>query len=280
VNSNDRSSSGRLSGRHSPSGRRGLRLAAVPLALVAVAAVLLPASASVSGGGGTSVTVCKQLGHVTVRSQHGVVSIVRNDNFGGKPECLAVGFRGPHFLVSLQAVRYRHREPVAFPDVFMGCAWGVCTAGSDMPVRVSALRRPATSWHTSLQARGTWNAAYDIWFGKHDMMTNQANGAELMIWLSIRGLAGVRAPILRIDNARWYLLHWIASQNGTSWNYIQFRRVHPVSGVSDLQLAPFIRAAERLGWIRPSWWLLNIEAGFEIWNGGRGLTTRSFWART
>lgn len=204
--------------------------------------------------------------------------IIRNDNFGGRPECLSVG-SGPNFLVSRQSVRYRHREPVAFPDVFMGCAWGVCTAGSQLPARVSALRDAATSWHTSLHATGTWNAAYDIWFSKRDVTTSQADGAELMIWLSTRGMGAPRARILRIGRTRWYLFHWIASHNGASWNYIQFRRVRPVAGVTDLKLAPFIGAAERLGWISPSWWLLNIEAGFEVWNGGQGLATTSFWAR-
>jgi hypothetical protein len=39
----------------------------------------------------------------------------------------------------------------------------------------------------------------------------QANGAELMIWISTRGGAGGPAhgwPIPRIDGARRYLLHW------------------------------------------------------------------------
>lgn len=99
-----------------------------------------------------------------------------------------------------------------------------------------------------------------------------------MIWLSTRGLAPPRARILHIDHARWYLIHWIASHSGASWNYIQFRRVRPVAGVTDLQLACFIRAAERLGWISPLWWLLSIEAGFAIWNGP-GPVRGSFWAR-
>jgi hypothetical protein len=42
---------------------------------------------------------------------------------------------------------------------------------------------------------------------------------------------------------------------------------------------PFIRRAERHGWIQPAWWLENIEAGFEPWQGGAGLATDWFWAR-
>ena len=39
------------------------------------------------------------------------------------------------------------------------------------------------------------------------------------------------------------------------------------------------RRAEAKGWVKPSWWLLNIEAGFELWHGGTGLATDWFWAR-
>jgi cellulose 1,4-beta-cellobiosidase len=30
------------------------------------------------------------------------------------------------------------------------------------------------------------------------------------------------------------------------------------------------------GYIQPSWWLIDIEAGFELWQGGGGLAANSF----
>jgi hypothetical protein len=87
--------------------RNGLRLAAGLLALLNTVAVISPAAAVSQGGiggGGTVISVCKQLAHVTVKGRHGVVSVVRNDNFGGLPECLAIRDAGPNFMVSRQAV--------------------------------------------------------------------------------------------------------------------------------------------------------------------------------
>jgi hypothetical protein len=49
--------------------------------------------------------------------------------------------------------------------------------------------------------------------------------------------------------------------------------------VRKLHLLPFIHRAEERGWIQPAWWLENIEAGFELWQGGAGLGTDWFWAR-
>jgi hypothetical protein len=64
-----------------------------------------------------------------------------------------------------------------------------------------------------------------------------------------------------------------------SRNPIIFRRVDPVWRVNHLHLRPFIRRAEHLGLLHKRWYLLNMEAGFEIWHGGRGLGTTKFWAR-
>jgi cellulose 1,4-beta-cellobiosidase len=32
----------------------------------------------------------------------------------------------------------------------------------------------------------------------------------------------------------------------------------------------------RRGYIRASWYLIDVEAGFELWHGGAGLATKSF----
>jgi hypothetical protein len=113
------------------------------------------------------------------------------------------------------------------------------------------------------------------------MITGQADGAELMIWINHHGACCVlqrRAPIVRIDGYRFYLSHWrhYSPRWHVSWNYIQFRLVHPRSRVDGLQLKPFIHRSVRLGLARPAWWLENVVAGFEVWSGGRGLATRHY----
>ena len=84
---------------------------------------------------------------------------------------------------------------------------------------------------------------------------------------------------LWLAGARWYFRHWRACHARACWNYLQYRRVRPTTGVSHLPLLPFIARARAHRLIRGRWWLENIEAGFELWHGGRGLATRWFWAR-
>jgi hypothetical protein len=46
-----------------------------------------------------------------------------------------------------------------------------------------------------------------------------------------------------------------------------------------MPLGPFYAYLEKQGWVTPDWYLLNVEAGFEIWNGGTGLAVNQFAVR-
>ena len=48
------------------------------------------------------------------------------------------------------------------------------------------------------------------------------------------------------------------------------------TSVSGLDLAALVQDGISRGYIQPSWWLIDIEAGFELWQGGAGLATNSF----
>jgi Glycosyl hydrolase family 12 len=247
---------------------------AVPLARAAAMAVGRARSGPVS-------SLCRRYQHFAVVTAQGAHFVVKNDNYGGQTECLAVRGDSPNFTVTQSQLPAWHAKPQAYPFILRGCSWGTCSApGSGLPKPVSALRHPVATWYTTQVPRGEWDAAFDIWFGTHPMTTGQADGAEIMIWLNARRIpVPPRTEIVRIEHVRFYLLHWRACHGGTCWNYIQFRRVWPVQRVRHLHLLPFIHRAERRAWIQPVWWLENIEAGFELWQGGAGLATDWFWAR-
>jgi hypothetical protein len=229
----------------------------------------------------TITQMCRQYQHMPVANRLGESFIVRNDNYGGQRECISNSDARPNFVVTQSSAATRGREPVAFPYLFLGCSWGLCTPGSGLPARVSALRAPVTTWTASLRAGGVWDATYDIWFNKTRITTGQATGGELMIWLNSHEMPAPRrhTPIVWADHARWYLQSWITRHAGSRWRLIQFRRVRPVWRVSNLHLNEFIEQVESHDWIRPWYWMLNVDAGFEIWRDGKGLATNWFGAR-
>jgi glycosyl hydrolase family 12 len=226
--------------------------------------------------------LCRRLQHVAAVDAHGAGVVVRNDNYGGRRECLANVNRRANFAVVLSAARRAGYEAGAFPNIFYGCSWGICSRGTTLPRRLSRLRHPVTSWYTAGRPPGRWDAAYDIWFARHRHTSGQDRGAEIMLWLRTGGLGRPAATHgLLIDDQRWQLEHWTTTNraSGRRWPLIIFRMIHPRGYVKRLALMPFFHTAEALGLLHRSWWLTAIEAGFEVWRGGTGLRTTLFWAR-
>jgi cellulose 1,4-beta-cellobiosidase len=60
------------------------------------------------------------------------------------------------------------------------------------------------------------------------------------------------------------------------WNYVAYVRTAGVTNVSNLDLGDVTRDAVGRGVISPSWYLIDVEAGFELWQGGAGLATAAF----
>jgi hypothetical protein len=278
------------------------RLAAGLVALCAVVATVLPAAvisaAPASAGAGGASMLCRRYQHVPVQGVQPAVDglngtasqyVVRNDFWGSSGTCMMNAGQQPNFRVTRAGRNQLGGAVMAFPYIFAGCSWGICTPSSGLPARASALRNPTSSWYIRAQAGGTWDASYDLWFSRHKMTNGQATGAELMIWLRASNMPVSRTVHpFTIDGAKWYFVTWMTPRRGGfSWRYIQFRRVHPTSHVTNLNLGAFIRRAEHITvpsahgmvpLIRRRWWLMNIEAGFELIHGGRGLATNHFSA--
>jgi Glycosyl hydrolase family 12 len=258
------------------------RLTAGFLALGTLLGTVLPALQPASAA--TPKLLCNRYQHVAVRAVPARSYWVRNDYWGTGAMCMANNGTRPNFTVVRAGQNHIGGAVMAYPYIFSGCSWGICTPGSGLPAKASSLRAPRSTWHMTASAGGTWDASYDLWFARHRKTNGQAKGAELMIWLKSSSMPLASHRKVTIDGTQWYLAHWHTANRGQgTWNYIQFRRVHPTSKVDNLNLAPFIHQAEHVRvhhrpLVRASWWLLNIEAGFELIHGGAGLATNTFSA--
>jgi hypothetical protein len=206
--------------------------------------------------------------------------IVNNNNFMGRTECLSGSHISAAFRVSASGATATGPGSDAYPNIYIGCSWSRCSRYTPLPARLSGLRHPLTSWSTTENARGAWSAAYDLWFDPRPLRSGQA-ATEMMIWLNAQALydpAGKGWPVVRLDGALWYVLSWETGNGRQQWRYVQFRKFTPRWSVTGLSLTPFFQYMESHGWVTPRWYLLNVEAGFEIWHGGTGLATTSFSA--
>jgi chitodextrinase len=166
--------------------------------------------------------------------------------------------------------------PATYPSIYKGCHWGLCTTANDsMPIQVSNLATATTSWSTTQPASGAYDVAYDIWFNSTPTTPGQPDGTELMIWLNSRGGVqpfGSQTGTANLAGANWNV--WTGQQ--TSWKIISYVLNPGGTSFTNLNVKALIDDAVSRGSLNRSHFLIDAEAGFEIWQGGQGLASNSF----
>ncbi|HEY2080527.1 MAG TPA: hypothetical protein VGH53_29720 [Streptosporangiaceae bacterium] len=228
--------------------------------------------------------LCGQAGWPESPVGHGAY-VVQNDEWNSTaPECITTN-GSPQFTVASSSIyEPASRDPGGYPSIFSGCSAGVCTAGNKMPIRVRDLRpgMVTSSWTTVQPQSGAYDVAYDIWFNRTPSTSGPPDGAELMIWLAHRGgsqIAPGGDPVAHVTiGGRAYTI-WLWSgspRSGQPHGQVSYVMDRSALSVQDLDLSAIIADAARRKYIAGSSYLLNVQAGFELWQGGAGLEAKSF----
>jgi Glycosyl hydrolase family 12/Cellulose binding domain/Fibronectin type III domain len=165
--------------------------------------------------------------------------------------------------------------PATYPSIFRGCHWGNCTSSNPFPIQENNIASATTSVTITQPSGFNNDAAYDIWFNQTSTTSGQPNGTEVMIWINHQGAPqpfGSHTATVTIDGASYAV--WTGRQ--TSWNIISYVAQTPVTSVTNLDLLPFFADAVSRGSLDSSWWLIDVEYGFEVWTGGQGLGISGF----
>jgi cellulose 1,4-beta-cellobiosidase len=124
-----------------------------------------------------------------------------------------------------------------------------------------------------------WDASYDVWFNANssgNQSGDDASNLELMVWLNRSAEAtptGTQvATGVSIAGLTWKVWYG-AGGNGPCVSYV----LSPTgSSVTNLDLGLFAADAVDRGYLITSWYLIDVEAGFELWSGGAGLESKAF----
>jgi hypothetical protein len=197
-----------------------------------------------------------------------------NENGSSLQECSTIN--GVGFTITAANLRNVTNGPAAaYTSIYRGCHWGACTSSNPFPMRESNIAS-AVSSVSFIQPSGYNNdAAYDIWFNQTSTTSGQPNGTEVMIWLNHQGAIqpfGSRVATAALNGTDYEV--WVGNQS--SWKIISYVASSPVTAVTNLNLLPFFGDAVSRGRLNPSWWLVDVEFGFEIWTGGQGLAMSNF----
>ena len=164
--------------------------------------------------------------------------------------------------------------PATYPSIYKGCHWGTCTSNSGLPLQASKLTSVTTSWSTTQTGQGMYNVAYDLWFNSQPTTGGQPDGTELMIWLNRLNAwpFGSQTGTASLDGFSWEV--WTGRQS--NWTTITYVLDPGATSFNNLDVLPLIKDATSRGAGNASHYLIDAEAGFEIWIGGQGLGVNSF----
>ena len=253
------------------------------MALVTASSMALLGTAAVTVlAAGSAHAATTPLSGMQSRPVAGGAYTLQNNEWGsGAPEIVATNGNVGFTVTNSSINNATNAAPGGYPSIYAGCHWGNCTSGGlgTHPVQITTLTSPGTvttSWKTT-QPGGSaaYDVAYDLWFNRMPAATGQPDGAELMVWLNHHGPIqpfGSQVGTATIGGVSYQV--W---EGGQPWgDTITYVMASPATSVRDLDVGALASDAVRRGYIRMSWYLIDVEAGFELWRGGAGLATDSF----
>jgi hypothetical protein len=208
--------------------------------------------------------------------------IVQNNEWGSSAaECISTD-GGTDFTVTNSSISNgTSGAPGGYPSIYQGCHWGLCSSGglTATPIQASNLTtgKVTTSWSTTQPGGGNdYDVAYDIWFNQTSTTTGQPNCLELMVWLNHNGpvqpFGSQVASNVSIGGHNYNV--WEGQQS--TWKTVSYSMTTGTTSVSNLDVGQLAQDAISRGYMSSSCWLIDVEAGFELWQGGAGLATNSF----
>src|SRR5215469_2753174 len=249
---------------------RGLALPAALLTAGGTLAVMSASSSQAATG-----PLCKTQ---TLPVDSSAYTVENNEWGSSAPECISTDGSADFTVANSSIANAADGAPGGYAAIYKGCHWGACTPRSGFPIRVSDIHAGTvtTSWSTSQPGGSSdYDVAYDIWFNQTPTTKGQPTGTELMIWLNHNGPVqpfGSKVASNVSIGGRGYNV-WFGKQ---AWNTVSYTMTTGTTAVSNLDLQPLIADAVSRGYIKTSWYLIDVEAGTELWQGGAGLATKSF----
>jgi Glycosyl hydrolase family 12/Cellulose binding domain len=257
---------------------RGKRSVLVSVAVLSLAFGGVSALALTAGAQAATTTVCQE----AVTSVSGGTYHVQNNEYDSSAsECVSTDSDASFTVTNSSIDNATDGSPGGYPSIYQGCHWGDCSSGglTATPVKVSDLTagKVTTSWSTT-QPGGSnaYDVAYDIWFNQTPTTSGQPDCAEIMVWLnhdgSVQPFGSQVASGVSLGGHSYNV--WEGAQ---SWgDTVTYDMTTAATSVTGLDVGTLAQDAVSRGFLSSSCYLIDVEAGFELWQGGAGLATDSF----
>jgi hypothetical protein len=172
----------------------------------------------------------------------------------------------------------------AYPSIFVGNHFGDISSTDPFPLSTESLVNGSESVTTVYQtiqktsSSDQWDCSYDIWYNS-STTGDQSNGVgsdlEMMVWLNHQGSVQPAGSEVAANVAIGGNTYNVWSGTTSTGNIVTYELSTGATGLN-LSLAPLVADAISRGYMATSWYLYDVEAGFELFSGGAGLQATSF----
>ncbi|MET9826795.1 cellulose binding domain-containing protein [Streptomyces sp. NPDC006349] len=246
--------------------RRGiLSSLSAAVATLALTASLVTAAAPAQA----DTTLCEPFGTTTIQGRY----VVQNNRWGSSAtQCVTAtdtGFR----VAQADRSAPTNGAPKSYPSVFNGCHYTTCSPGTALPARLDTVSEAPSGVSYGFVDDAVYNASYDIWLDP-TARTDGVNRTEIMIWFNRVGpIQPIGSPVgtAAVGGRTWEV--W-SGGNGSN-DVLSFVAPSAITGWN-FDVMDFVRATVARGLAEDDWYLTSVQAGFEPWQNGTGLSVNSF----
>jgi len=250
------------------------------LAPLVVAATTLAATAALtlvgaSAQAASTTTLCNSQ---TAAVAGGAYTVENNEWNSSASECVTTDGNAD-FTVANSAINLTtDGAPGGYAAIYKGCHWGSCTTNSALPIPVSSMTpgEVTTSWNTTQTYTGAYDVAYDIWYNQTPTTSGQPNAEEMMIWINHYGGVEPAGSVVASNVSIGGYTYTIWEARDSTWNVVSYVLNTGTTSVSNLDVDLLAADSVSRGYMTDSDYLIDLEAGFEMWQGGAGLATNSY----
>jgi glycosyl hydrolase family 12/ricin-type beta-trefoil lectin protein len=208
----------------------------------------------------------------------GQYTVENNEWNSSAPECVTTDGNADFTVANSSIDLPTDGAPGGYAAIYKGCHWGACTSGSGLPIEVGAMTpgKVTTSWSTTQTYTGAYDVAYDIWYNQTPTTSGQPDAEEMMIWINHNGGVQPAGSVVASNVSIGGNTYTIWESRASTWNVVSYVLNTGTTSVSNLDVDLLAADSVSRGYMTDSDYLIDLEAGFEIWQGGVGLATNSY----
>lgn len=224
---------------------------------------------------------CDRWGQIELFGQYMVQNNIWNEAAATQKQCVIALWDGESSIAGMivDPVDIATSDtPGSYPAIVYGWHWGTFYGAYAAARHVADIDAIPTTWRFSVPSDARYNASYDLWLHPTPTPPDASGSLELMIWVDSHdaGPIGEMVDLVELEGASWEV--WRGENTEFGFSTVTYRRTEGTSEVA-FDLIDFVTDALDRVDATSDWYLLGVEAGFELWRANDRFTTESYEVR-